>query len=405
MATISLTMNACGGSSTSQKIYYGKTNLVTGSGLNGTGWTLYSGSAISASTTTVTLTALEDNVDYSVERYCNCPTSGDIGPERVDKLIKIVCGNVLFIQPGSTSISYQLQLPSSLSNSGGWVDKVLVELLNSSGSTVLLTNTVNKPFPLFLSSGSFTGLTPSSSYKIRIKYLNNAGTRTYECSSQDVTMTTACSAPNVSLSNAGATSMTVSWSVTSPLPGDTYNIIKNGVTIASGLPISASPYTLTGLTMNTLYQIGVQRNCGSTGTATGTSSAYTVNGPAIVETCYDVFNPTGPGTLEQKSLHQCFTVGDSVAPGNRFTYTRYGYTVTYTAIPGDNKYDVAFQLATAANAITESEWRSGTNPPPADLTYLIDPNVQALGPGYANGHIIGTTGNAAWPATVAAYVS
>lgn len=405
MATISLTMNACGGSSTSQKIFYGKTNLVTGTGLNGTGWTLYSGSAISASTVSVTLTALEDNVDYSVERYCNCPVAGDVGPERKDRLIKDVCGSFSLVVVGSTTVSYQLSLPASLNNSGTWVDKVLVELTNASGTSVLNTNTINRPFSSFLTSGNFSGLSADTAYKIRMKYSNATGTRTHECPSQDITTKTACSAPNVTLSNVGATSMTVNWTVSSSVPGDTYNIIRNGVTIASGLPISASPYTMTGLSNNTLYQIGVQRNCGATGTATGTSSAFTVNGPTITQTCFEVFNPDGPGELEEKSLHQCFTVGDNVAPGNRYTYTRYGYTVSYTAIPGDNKYDVAFQLALIANAVTEAEWRSGSAPPPEDLTYLIDPNVQALGPGHANGHIIGTTGNAAYPASVAAFVS
>ena len=160
------------------------------------------------------------------------------------------------------------------------------------------------------------------------------------------------------------------------------------------------------MTTNSLYTIGVQRNCGTSGTATGTATAFTTNSPSIVETCNEYASPPAPGTaLDDIALNQCFTVGDSVAPGNRFTYTRYGYTVSYTAISGDNKYDVAFQLGTIAQAVTEAEWRTGTNPPPEDETYLIDPYVQALGPGYANGHVIGTTGNAAWPATCAAYVS
>lgn len=404
MATISLTMNACGGSATTQKIYYGKTKLVTGDALTGTGWTLYSGSAVSANTTTVTLTSLDDNVDYSVERYCNCPISGDIGPERLDGLIKNLCPTFGFIHPSSTTVSYQASIPSSASTAGTWIDKVLVELLSVS-DTVLQTNTINKPFSLFVNVGSFAGLTPNSSYKLRLKYSNSAGTRTYACTAQALTTTSACSAPTVTLTNVSGTSITVNWTVPSINPGDTYNLIKNGVTIASGLGLSASPYILTGLTSNTLYQIGVQRNCGTGGTATGQTSAFTVNGPSIVQTCYEIFPPNDPLPDEQKQVNQCFTVGDSVAPGNRFTYTRYGYTVTYTAIPGDNKYDVAFQLATIANAVDEATWRTGTNPPPEDLTYLIDPSVQALGPGYANGHIIGSAGNAAYPASVAAYVS
>lgn len=373
MATILLTMNACGGSSTSQKIYYGKTSLVTGNALTGTGWTLYSGASISASTTSVSITPLENNIDYSVERYCNCPTSGDTGPERIDNLIKYVCGEFPTLSAGSTTASYNVFLPASLNSAGSWVDKVVVELLNSNATVILQSNTINRPFSSS-NPGSFSGLTVGTSYQIRLKYSTNSGSRVHDCPVVPLTTSAACSAPTVTLSGVNPTSMVINWTVASSNPGDTYNIIKNGTTIASGLSLTSSPYSLTGLAQNTLYQIGVQRNCGTSGSATGQAFAFTTNAPSLTMTCNDIPFPN--------LRDQCWTVGDSVAVGNRFVLTAYGLNVTYTAISGDNKYDVAAGLAAAINAISKATWDAAPGSPAVKGDYVKPFASEGNPPGY-----------------------
>jgi hypothetical protein len=352
-------MNACGGSSTSQKIYYGKTKLVTGNALTGTGWTLYSGSPISATITSVSITPVDANVDYSVERYCHCQDSGDVGPERKDKIALNTCGSFSLVRAGSTSISYQLSLPSSLSNAGAWVDKVLVELLNSTQTTVFQTNTINRPFSAFASAGSFTGLTANTNYSIRLKYVDNTGTRTHICSPQAVTTQSACSEPVVTISNTTGNSATISWTVSQSQTGDTFNVIRNGTTIASGLPLGASPYQLTGLTPNTLYQIGVQRNCGLGGQATGQTSFYSTSAPTLNMTC----NSVAFGLR-----NQCWEIGPSVAAGNRYVLTLFGKNISVTAEPGESRYDLAPRLAAAVNAVSREEWDNlPTSPDPLPL--------------------------------------
>jgi len=276
MTTANVTINACAGASDSMKVYYGKTLLVTGDPVSGTGWTLYTGGPIAGSTTSVTITGLDDNVEYTFYRYCHCPVSGDTTPEIDGPIIKYVCPSFQTTNASSNQIDYVVSVPPSVNNSGTWIQRILVEVYDSTGTTLLSQNVYNGPFSSTL-SGSFLGLLSQTSYQLRIRYSNTAGTLFRACTALNIDTTPACVAPTVNISNLNGTSFDINWTVPSAYIGDTYNIIINSSTVASSIPYGSQPYTYSGATPSTSYSVQVVRNFAYGGQCT--SSTQTVNTP------------------------------------------------------------------------------------------------------------------------------
>lgn len=275
MAIASLTFNACSVSSDSQDIYYGKTLQVTGTPFAGSGWILYNNTPLAGTDTSVSISGLDDNVDYTFYRYCHCPLTGLTDPEILGPVIKTVCPSFTSITPSFDTVSYILNVPLSANNAGSWIERIIVDLLDSTGTVVLFTNTHVAPFPGSISS-SFTALTGNTTYKIRVKYSKNDNTRQTQCLLSTVTTTVGCLAPVVTIDSIGSTSFNINYSPSGgPQSGDTYNIVLNGQTIASGLPTGSTPFTVTGLSSNTFYTVDVVRNCGGGGSNTASASATT----------------------------------------------------------------------------------------------------------------------------------
>ena len=104
-----------------------------------------------------------------------------------------------------------------------------------------------------------TGLTPATTYYIRIKADCGGGDES-DWAVRHLTLPVACAAPtNLSVSNISDTSAVLSWNATA---ASEYVISVNGTELA---PITGTTYTLNGLTAGTSYEVKVRGNCGSDG--------------------------------------------------------------------------------------------------------------------------------------------
>lgn len=113
-----------------------------------------------------------NNTLYVYKAISNCGGSPPATPFTTYEFANINCPS-LTIVPTSTT------LPYSFTHVGGSVDKYEVKLYDSTGTTLLATNTHTPAFPTPV-TGSFTGLTTSTSYRIRV--IVYIGTYTLTCS-------------------------------------------------------------------------------------------------------------------------------------------------------------------------------------------------------------------------------
>lgn len=167
---MNITLNWTPGSgSTSQDVQY---KLASN-----TSWTTHA--TVGGSVNTSSILGLSDNLIYDFRVVSSCSGGSPAASTTVNQ-INIICPTVT-LTTTNTSVSY------SFTAIGGSVNGYVVDLLNSSGSTVLQTNTAV--------SGTFSGLTASTAYKVRVTA--NAGTFTKVCTAQDITTNalSACPAP------------------------------------------------------------------------------------------------------------------------------------------------------------------------------------------------------------------
>lgn len=164
-----------GAGSTSQTVQY---KLATAST-----WTTFSTELGTA--TTATVTGLSDNLiyDFKILTACNGGTST---ASPVVQKINILCPTVT-VTPDSTSLSY------SFPEIGGSVGSYAVKLFNSTGTSELASQTPTGTTTL---TGTFSSLTASTTYKIRV--VPTAGTITKTDCAFTTGVTTApptCNAP------------------------------------------------------------------------------------------------------------------------------------------------------------------------------------------------------------------
>jgi trimeric autotransporter adhesin len=177
---ITLTWTA-GGGATSQDVQY---KLASASS-----WTTHSN--VAGNITTASITGLQDNLIYDFRVITNC-AGGTPTPSTSTQQIKIICPTVT-ATPSDTTIAY------SFPEIGGSVTAYTVKLFDSAGTTELSSQT---PTGTTTRSGTFTGLTQSTAYKIRVIITAGSFTKS-DCAftSASTTATPACNAPtNVSAS-------------------------------------------------------------------------------------------------------------------------------------------------------------------------------------------------------------
>lgn len=271
MATFNINWTPCGSSSDAQYIYYGKSNVVTGTPVSGTGWTLYTGAAIANSIGSATVNGLDDNVEYIVYGYCHCPSAGNGPLSNFGPVVKYVCPTLSNVTPTYNSVSYNLSVPNSANNTGTWIQKTLVNLYDSSLQNLLQTNTYNTPFSANI-SGSFAALNSSSNYNLQVIYSDNTGTKTNQCGSSPFTTSAPCTAPTTTVNNPTANTFDVNWT---PTTGGTFDVLVNNNVVASGL--TTGPYTVTNLNSATIYQVNVRKNCSTGGNAVSTTQSISTS--------------------------------------------------------------------------------------------------------------------------------
>lgn len=299
MATLNPAWVPCGSASDGQFLYYGKTTVVTGNPLSGTGWTLFSGAALQNTISSATIPGLDDNVEYTLYNYCHCTSSGNGPLSTIGPYINYVCPTISTIVPTFNGISYTLSVPASANNTGSWIQTIAVKILDSSNTTVLYTNTHNAPFSSSISS-NFPGLNPSTNYNLNIAYSNSGATRTNACSSTPFTTSAACTAPVASISNVTANTFDVSWT---PATGGSFDVLLNGTPVATGLTSGSGIYTVTGLSPATIYSVVIRKNC----TTGGTAISNTVNTTTANTLISGIVSMNTPSLSGQQPLYLTFS--------------------------------------------------------------------------------------------------
>lgn len=171
---VTLTWTAGSGAS-SQDVQYKLASAST--------WTTHEN--VAGNVTTSTITGLQDNLIYDFRVITNCP-GGTPSPSTTTQQIKIICPTVT-TTPSDTTVAY------SFPELGGSITSYTAFLFDSSGVVTLGSQT---PTGTTTRSGTFTGLQPSTAYKVRIVIFAGSFSKA-DCPFVDVTTTATpvCNAP------------------------------------------------------------------------------------------------------------------------------------------------------------------------------------------------------------------
>ncbi len=120
-----------------------------------------------------------NNTLYVYKAISNCGGSPPSTPYTTYEFANLQCPSVT-VTPAETSIAY------SFFNVGGSVDKYVVKLYDSTGTTLLATNTHTPAFASPISS-SFTGLTANTTYRYQITVYIGTYTKTCTMTSTGTT--------------------------------------------------------------------------------------------------------------------------------------------------------------------------------------------------------------------------
>lgn len=101
-----------------------------------------------------------NNTLYTYKAISNCGGSPPSTPYITYEFANLICP-ALNLTPGETQIDY------SFTHVGGNVDKYVVQLYDSTGTSLLASDTHTPAFPTPV-TGSFAGLTANTSYKVRV---------------------------------------------------------------------------------------------------------------------------------------------------------------------------------------------------------------------------------------------
>lgn len=146
-------------------------------------WTVHS--TVAGDVTTVTINGLSDNLIYDFQIVTNC-SGGTAAGSTVVKQIKIDCPTVT-VTKTDTTVSY------SFPAIGGSISGYTVKLFNAAGTTEIASQTPSGTTTL---TGTFTGLTANTAYKIRVIVTAGTFSKT-DCAFVDVTTnnTPSCNPP------------------------------------------------------------------------------------------------------------------------------------------------------------------------------------------------------------------
>lgn len=139
-------------------------------------WTTHSN--VAAGVATATINGLLDNRIYDFRVVTNC--AGGISTSAATQQINIICPTVN-TNPSNTSIGF------SFPEIGGSITGYNVKLFDATGTTQIGAG--QAPAGTTIRTGSFTGLTSSTNYKLRVEIFASSFSKT-NCSFVSVTTTT-----------------------------------------------------------------------------------------------------------------------------------------------------------------------------------------------------------------------
>lgn len=137
--------------------------------------------SVTGTVVTYTINGLSDNLLYDFRVVSNC-TGGTAVNSSLLQQINILCPSVTATTTAST-VAY------SFAAVGGSVSAYTVELLNSAGTTIIATQSSV--------SGTFTGLSEGTVYKIRVSAVAGSFTKVCNLVSATTTVTPVCNAPTI----------------------------------------------------------------------------------------------------------------------------------------------------------------------------------------------------------------
>jgi hypothetical protein len=137
-------------------------------------WTTHS--SVAAGVATATINGLLDNRIYDFRVVTNC--AGGISTSAATQQINIICPTVT-TNPSSTTIGF------SFPEIGGSITGYTAKIFDTTGTTLISSQT---PAGTTTRTGSFTSLTASTNYKIRIEIAAGSFSKT-NCSFISVTTT------------------------------------------------------------------------------------------------------------------------------------------------------------------------------------------------------------------------
>jgi hypothetical protein len=169
-----------GGGAASQDVQY---KLASGST-----WTTHSN--VAGNITSATISGLQDNLIYDFRVITNC-TGGTPAPSLSTQQVNLICPTVT-ITPTDTTVAY------SFTNVAGSTTGYTVHLLDAAGTSILQTQS---PSVTGTVSGTFSTLTQSTTYKVRVTIIAGSFTKVCSLVNAVTTATPVCNAPtNVSAS-------------------------------------------------------------------------------------------------------------------------------------------------------------------------------------------------------------
>jgi hypothetical protein len=215
---------------------------------------------------------------------------------------------------------------------------------------------------LTTNSYTFTGLTPSTTYNVRVQSVCASGNSTYATT----TLTTAsapipCAAPtNLMISNITANSALSSFAASAVASGYLISIQPNGSTTwGTAIALTSNSYTFTGLTPSTTYNVRLQGVCTS-GTSTYTTATFTTTAapiPCVAPTNLMISNITTNSALSSFAA-------SAVASGYLISIQPNGSTIwgadialtsnsyTFTGLTPSTTYNVRLQSVCTSGTST-----------------------------------------------------
>ena len=226
------------------------------------------------------------------------------------------------------------------------VSTYTVTLYDSSGTTVVATRSVNAT----LSSTTFTGLSPLTSYTVGIAEVY--GAITTNSSPLASFTTTKTDLAGLTITNIGTTTATLNWA--SNPSAVTYEVFRDGTSIATAITPSTFSYNFTAMAPGVSYKLGVRATYLSGTGATLRTDLQELSFTTLTDLSKAPINATSPVVTLPYALNPIVGATLTATVG------------TWTAVPAVTSYTQQWQRSTDGGTSTFIDIAGATA-----LTYVV----------------------------------